>query len=271
MSHHDNDNAMAGGKPSAIGASGDAVPAWQVTLWPHRSLSPRGLRIFLTILGSMFAFFAAMTFLAPTPAEIEWSGHLGVDTRGETCVEGVWAVGDVTDRGGTTHLANAWGRRLVQSIALPLVPNGSEPERPAAVFTNPEVASIGEQPDVVGDDVIRVTVDVADLDRSLTDGLEHGILIVDVRRFTGTVLGATIVGPRAGELITTFSLAMKAGIAFHRWYGTVFPYPTYSEVIGRAVDAYMAETLPAIPQQFGKWAKGRGNALRRRLRGVDEP
>jgi len=78
VSHHDNDNAMAGGKPSAIGASGDAVPAWQVTLWPHRSLSPRGLRIFLTILGSMFAFFAAMTFLAPTPAEIEWSGHLGV-------------------------------------------------------------------------------------------------------------------------------------------------------------------------------------------------
>ena len=78
MSHHDNDNAMAGGKPSAIGASGDAVPAWQVTLWPHRSLSPRGLRIFLTILGSMFAFFAAMTFLAPTPAEIEWSGHPGV-------------------------------------------------------------------------------------------------------------------------------------------------------------------------------------------------
>jgi len=78
VSHPDNDNAMAGGKPSAIGASGDAVPAWQVVLWPHRSLSPRGLRIFLTVLGSMFAFFAAMTFLAPTPAEIEWSGHLGV-------------------------------------------------------------------------------------------------------------------------------------------------------------------------------------------------
>lgn len=82
MSHHDHDNAMAGGKPSAIGASGpvdaDSAAAWQVVLWPHRSLSPRGLRVFLTILGSLFAFFAAMTFLAPTPAGIDWGRHLGV-------------------------------------------------------------------------------------------------------------------------------------------------------------------------------------------------
>lgn len=68
---------MAGGKPSAIDVSEDRT-TWQVVLWPHRSLSPRGLRIFLTILGGAFAFFAAVTFLAPTPYEIEWSAHLGV-------------------------------------------------------------------------------------------------------------------------------------------------------------------------------------------------
>ncbi len=69
--------SMAGGQPPAIDASDDP-PAWQVVLWPHRSLSKRGLRIFLTILGGLFTFFAAMTFLAPTPYEIEWGAHLGV-------------------------------------------------------------------------------------------------------------------------------------------------------------------------------------------------
>jgi len=69
--------AMAGGKPPAIDASGSA-PAWQVILWPHRSLSRRGLRIFLTTLGTLFAGFTAITFLAPTPYEIRWSAHLGV-------------------------------------------------------------------------------------------------------------------------------------------------------------------------------------------------
>ncbi len=71
------DKPVAGGNPPAIDVSGDTA-AWQVMLWPHRSLSPRGLRIFLTVLGSLFAFFAAMTFLAPTPYEIEWSAHPGV-------------------------------------------------------------------------------------------------------------------------------------------------------------------------------------------------
>ena len=62
----------------AAEAASPDTPLWQVVLWPHRSLSMRGLRIFLTVLGSMFAAFAAMTFLMPTPYEIDWSAHLGV-------------------------------------------------------------------------------------------------------------------------------------------------------------------------------------------------
>ncbi len=88
------------------------------------------------------------------------------------------------------------------------------------------------------------------------------MLIVDVRRFSGKVLGATVVGPRAGELIGIFALAMKNDLAFHKWYGTVWPYPTYGEAIGRAVDEYMATTLPNLPAQFAGWAKARIRSLR---------
>lgn len=77
MTSPDKKDAMAGGDPPAIDVSSSDT-AWQVVLWPHRSLSPRGLRIFLIILGSLFAAFAAMTFLAPTPYEIHWGLHLGV-------------------------------------------------------------------------------------------------------------------------------------------------------------------------------------------------
>ncbi len=185
------------------------------------------------------------------------SGHVEVDAKGRTAVDGLWAVGDVTLNGGTTHLANAWGRRLIQAIALPYLPLGDEPERPAVTYTKPEVATIGHQPTEAARDVIRITVDIAGVDRAYTDEVDHGILIVDVRRFTGKILGATIVGPRAGELITMFSLAMKADIAFHKWYGTVYPYPTYGDAISRAVDEYMSATMSNLPSQFGVWAGAR--------------
>jgi len=75
-------NAMVGGQPPAIDASAidtmGSAPAWQVVLWPHRSLSRRGLRIFLTVLGSLFGFFAAMTFLAPSANGVDWGAHPGV-------------------------------------------------------------------------------------------------------------------------------------------------------------------------------------------------
>ena len=77
MAPFDKNRGVAGGEPSATPVSGASL-AWQVVLWPHRSLSPRGLRIFLTVLGMAFALFAAMTFLAPTPYEIDWSAHLAV-------------------------------------------------------------------------------------------------------------------------------------------------------------------------------------------------
>lgn len=70
-----NESAAGGSPPAAIG-SGEGNPAWQVVLWPHRSLSRRGFRIFLTILGGFFLFFGMMTF-APGRG-IEWSLHLKV-------------------------------------------------------------------------------------------------------------------------------------------------------------------------------------------------
>ncbi|NNF54197.1 MAG: NAD(P)/FAD-dependent oxidoreductase [Acidimicrobiales bacterium] len=192
------------------------------------------------------------------------SGRIVIDAKGRTNVAGLWACGDVTDRGGTTHAAGAWGRRILRAMVSGPLPMPDVPPIPAAVFGDPEAAWIGEQPVEVPSDVRRITVETSDIDRSYTDQAGEGIVIVDVRRLTGKILGATIVGPRAGELIGTVSLSMKTDVPFHKWYGTVWPYPTYSDGLSRAVDAYIAEALPSVHKDALRWALGRAKSLIKR-------
>ncbi len=189
-------------------------------------------------------------------------GHIVIDDKGRTSLDNVWACGDVATEGGTTHAANAWGRRVIKHIIAPVAPAGPKPLHPAVTYSNPEAATIGEQPAEVPSDVKRIVVDYGAVDRAFTDEIGEAIIIVDVRRFRGDVLGATIVGPRAGELISTFSLAMKNDIRFSKWYGTVWPYPSYADALGKAVDAYMRESLPNVHKEFAAWALGKLKRLR---------
>lgn len=200
--------------------------------------------------------------------DLDHSGAVEIDARGRTSVNGVWALGDATTRGGATHFASTWGRRIIQSIVHPLLPIGAEPLRPAVVFTEPELATIGRQPAEVPSDVVRLTVDGSQIDRTYTDEIERSLLVVDVRSPTGEVLGATVVSPRAGEIIATFSLAMKTGVGFHRWYRTVIPYPTHAELITVAVESYLTEVADDFPGHLARWVGGlpprvKGRFLRR--------
>ncbi len=184
-------------------------------------------------------------------------GRIVIDDHGRTNVPGIWACGDVSTEGGTTHAAGAWGRRILRAMVGPRIGFPARPPMPAAVFTDPEVATIGEQPSEVPGDVRRIRIEISSIDRAYTDEVDEGFLIIDVRRLTGAILGCTIVGPRAGELIGTVSLAMKAGVPLHKWSGTVWPYPTYSDSLSRAVDVHMVETLSALHKDAWRWLRGR--------------
>ena len=193
--------------------------------------------------------------------ELDEQRRIKIDGRGRTSAKGVWATGDVADRTGTTHGANAWARRIIKSIVAPPAPIGAEPVEPRVIFTDPELASIGEQPETVPVDVHRIRFELTDADRGYTDELDDGLVIVDVRRLSGKILGATIVGPRAGELISVFALAMHTDIPLRKWYGTVWPYPTYADALGRVVDIYMSEAMGSIPGDAVKWIRGRISAV----------
>ncbi len=185
-----------------------------------------------------------------------------IDDWGRTNVPGIWAVGDVTGETLTTHGANAMGRRTVRAIALPKLPTlGGLRAMPQAVYSRPEVASVGlstaevERRHLAGRR--RYTADLTELDRGYTDDLDHGLVVVDVERFTGRVLRAAIVGPAAAEWIGIFTMAIDHGIGLRKMFGTIHPYPSHAQAVGRIVDDFTRDTLPALPAEWWGMARGR--------------
>jgi dihydrolipoamide dehydrogenase len=186
-----------------------------------------------------------------------------VDGWGRTSAKGIWAVGDVTPGSHTTHEANASGRRIIQRIALPwLPPIGSPPPIPSAVFTDPEVAWVGLTHAQVArryhaSAVTRITVALAATDRGLTDGLARGFVSIDAIRLTGRIIGATIVGPNASDLIATVALAMNRGISLLRLSRQTYAYPTFAGAIGAAGDEFARATLPHLRREAGAYLRFR--------------
>ncbi|WP_040492900.1 dihydrolipoyl dehydrogenase family protein [Ilumatobacter nonamiensis] len=191
------------------------------------------------------------------------------DSFGRTNVDGIFAVGDVTGNTLTTHGANSIARRTIRAIALPYLPKLGEPRaQPSAVFSRPQVASVGLSVDAV--DALpragrrRYVVQIADLDRGLTDDVEHGVAIVDAERFTGKILRAAIVGPAAAEVIGIFTMAIDHGIGLRKIFSTVHPYPAYAQLVGQVADDFARDTFSSLPIEWWGMVRGRiGRRLRR--------
>ncbi len=187
-----------------------------------------------------------------------------VNSFGETNVKGVYAIGDVTPTSAFTHSANAQGRRVVQRIAFPFLPIAKkEPLFPNATFSDPEVAAVGLTEKQLAEYchpgiIKRIRVDFkTHTDRGYTDGVENGFIIVDAVRLTGQILQATIVGPRASEMISFFTLAISQKISLYKIYRLVFPYPTYSSGILKVADFFMRDTLPNLGKELAAYMKYR--------------
>ena len=98
--------------------------------------------------------------------------------------------------------------------------------------------------------------DFAELDRAILDGATDGFCKVVVRP-DGQILGATIVGRGAGELIMELVLAMRHRILLQRLGGSIHPYPTMSEIVKRTAEGWYRT-------RYGATARGR--VLRRLIR-----
>ena len=200
-------------------------------------------------------------------AGVSYGKHgIPTDAYGRANVKGIYAVGDVNPASHYTHSANAQGRRVVQHLAFPFLPTWKpEPPYPSATFTAPEVAEIGPtlaelekryHPALVK----TLTIDLTQTDKGYTEDLKRGFVQLHAVRLTGRILGATIVAPKASEMISLLTAAVYGGQSLYKLSGLVISYPVLSEGIKKAADAFVFETLPQLPRELGaylryRWAK----------------
>jgi dihydrolipoamide dehydrogenase len=103
---------------------------------------------------------------------------------------------------------------------------------PWCTFTEPEIARVGLNETEAKEKGIAyevTTYDLADLDRAIADEHAHGLVKVLTPPGKDRILGATIAGERAGDLLAEFVLAMKHGLGLNKILGTIHVYPTYAE------------------------------------------
>ncbi len=112
---------------------------------------------------------------------------------------------------------------------------------PWCTFTDPEVARVGLSEAEAREKNVRYEVarfELAELDRAIAEGEEHGWVKVLTPPGKDKILGATIVGAHAGDLLAEFVLAMKHGIGLNKILGTIHAYPTLAEANKMAAGAW---------------------------------
>ncbi|MEM7540727.1 MAG: hypothetical protein AAF384_03970, partial [Pseudomonadota bacterium] len=137
------------------------------------------------------------------------------------------------------------------------------PKRFKISFCDPEVARVGineqeAQAKSINYDVSRYEFD--ELDRAITDGVNRGFVKVLTAKDSDRILGATIVGEHAGELINEFVLAMKHGLGLAKLLGTIRIYPTMSEANKYLAGTWRRQRISPFTlkllQRFHAWRRG---------------
>ena len=107
--------------------------------------------------------------------------------------------------------------------------------------------------------VSQLNASIDDLDRAMTEDADYGFIKVITARGSDKILGATIVGEHAGELITEFILAMKHGLGLNKILGTIHVYPTFSEAnkfaAGEWKQAHAPEKILQWLEKFHRWSR----------------
>jgi pyruvate/2-oxoglutarate dehydrogenase complex dihydrolipoamide dehydrogenase (E3) component/uncharacterized membrane protein YdjX (TVP38/TMEM64 family) len=134
---------------------------------------------------------------------------------------------------------------------------------PWATFTDPEVARVGLNETEAGQRGIAcevTTYGIDELDRAIADAEAHGLVKVLTAPGKDRILGATIVGTHAGELIVEFITAMKHGIGLNKILGTIHIYPTMSEankyVAGNWKRAHAPQSVLRCLERYHAWVRG---------------
>lgn len=191
-------------------------------------------------------------------------GTISVDEQLRTKFTNILACGDVAGPYQFTHTAShqAWyaavngllGRFKTFAVDYRVIP--------WATFTDPEVARVGLSEQDAKDQSVDYELtryDLGGLDRAIAEGQAEGFVKVITAKGSDRILGATIVGAHAGELIAEFVMAMKHKIGLNKLLGTIHIYPTWTEankyVAGQWKRKNAPEKLLNLAAKYFNWRR----------------
>jgi pyruvate/2-oxoglutarate dehydrogenase complex dihydrolipoamide dehydrogenase (E3) component len=186
-------------------------------------------------------------------------GSIAVDHGLRTTNRRVYAIGDVAGAMQFTHAANHHAALVIRNALFRLRARLDEDQLPRVTFTDPEIAHVGLTEATARERRLRFGVlrwPLHENDRAQAERETAGHIKVVVGR-RGRILGVTIVGANAGELITAWTLAVSNRLPIKAFAGLIIPYPTFSEVGKRAATTYF------LPVATSKWVRRIIAVLRR--------
>jgi pyruvate/2-oxoglutarate dehydrogenase complex dihydrolipoamide dehydrogenase (E3) component len=152
---------------------------------------------------------------------------------------GVFGAGDVTGLGGFTHLAHYHGQIVARRLRG-IDARADHTAVPRVTYTDPEIASVGLSEAAArarGIDVIVAGADPAETARGYIHDFHRGALKLIGDRERGVLIGATLVTPRAGEIIGELVLAIKLRTPLNALADVIHPFPAFNRVLGESLNA----------------------------------
>ncbi len=191
-------------------------------------------------------------------AEVRFDPREGVEVSEtlRTSNKRIFAVGDVCMKHKFTHMADFTARAVIQNALFGGRKKHVDLLVPWCTYTQPEIAHVGlyeaEAKEKFGETLKTFRRDFAEVDRALLEGDTEGF--VKVHAVNGEIVGATIVGEHAGDMISEISVAMRAGMKLGALASVIHPYPTAAEAIRQIGDAYNRDKLtPTVAKLFNWW------------------
>ena len=191
-------------------------------------------------------------------------GFVEVDDHLRTTNDRIWAAGDLTGHPQFTHTAGVHGSLAASNAVLGVRRSVDLTSIPRVTYTQPEVAAVGVGTDDPPDSLRVLTWRHTHVDRAVAERDTGGFtrLTVDPR---GHIVGATVVGPRAGESIGELTLAVSQGLRTRHLAGVTHAYPTWNDGLWQASIADVRDRLeqPLPRRATGALVRGRRWLLNR--------
>ncbi len=173
------------------------------------------------------------------------AGGITVDAGQRTSNRRIYAVGDVTGAAQFTHAAAHQAGVVLRNALFRLPARRDEASMPRVTYTDPEIAAVGlgeEEARAKHHGVQTLRWPLGETDRARVEARHDGFakILIDRR---GRILGATLVGPHAGETIGLIGLAIRQKLKAGALIDLILPYPTYAEAVRRAALNSLAPSL----------------------------